>query len=148
MMNPVHLPLLLSSPRFATARESEPLDRIRMQKAVFLLEMNGPPAWRDAFRFRPYDWGPYSRDLANAIDVAITKGFLEQAAIPGRRYGSYRTTFEGEHTVDLALSTMTASEAEFVRRVREFVTTRSFGQLLRDVYAAYPEYAVASRFNS
>ena len=36
------LPLLLASARSIEADETEPLDRLRMQKGVFLLEQRGP----------------------------------------------------------------------------------------------------------
>jgi uncharacterized protein YwgA len=61
------LPLLLASERFATDEETEPLDRIRVQKGVFLLEQRGPSSWRSLYTFSPYDWGPFSRDLAQEL---------------------------------------------------------------------------------
>ena len=39
------LPLLLASDRCASPDEAEPLDRLRMQKGVFLLAMRGRPEW-------------------------------------------------------------------------------------------------------
>src|SRR5262249_30104921 len=43
------LPLLLASDRFASGEEREPLDRLRMQKGVFLLQMRGPTRWGQSF---------------------------------------------------------------------------------------------------
>lgn len=140
------LPLLLASPRFADANATEPLDRIRMQKGVFLLQQRGPTAWHDLFRFRPYDWGPYSADLAGRLVDLTSLHLLEREEVPGRRYQAYVTTATGEHVVDEEIVQMPEPHAEFIRRVRSFVTTRPFAQLLRDVYAAFPAYAVNSRF--
>ena len=95
-MEPRDLPLLLASARFASEEEREPLDRIRMQKAIFLLEMQGPPAWRDAFEFSPYDWGPYSRVLTTTVNSLLADRLLEQTPVPHRRYSGYRSTEEGE----------------------------------------------------
>jgi len=36
---------------------------------------------------------------------------------------------------------------EFIRSVRAYVTHKSFTQLLREVYAEYPEFATASQFS-
>ena len=35
----------------------------------------------------------------------------------------------------------------WLRSAREFLTTRPFTQLLRDIYEEYPEFAVNSRFS-
>ena len=144
MMLKSDLPLLLASERFdGDTTGSQPLDRLRMQKGVFLLEMRGPPSWRDLFDFGPYDWGPYSRDLASTVEHLVAEGCLEKDRLPRRRYHAYRTTSLGEESISEQLN---PREERFVAKVRDFVTSRSFAQLLRDVYAAHPEYASRSRF--
>ena len=138
------LPLLLASDRFGRGEEeSQPLDRLRMQKGVFLLEMGGPSKWQDLFHFEAYDWGPYSRGLATSVEQMVAEGYLEKVPVLHGRYHSYRTTPVGEDRISELLDTR---EERFVARVREFVTSKSFAQLLRDVYAAHPEYATRSRF--
>jgi uncharacterized protein YwgA len=140
------LPLLLASDRFAPGSEREPLDRLRMQKGVFLLQMRGRQEWAELFPFEPYDWGPFSRELANAVTRLLGLGLLEKESLPNRRYGRYRTTAAGERVVDQAAVELTPEEHNFIASVRRLLTERSFTQLLRDVYAAYPDYAVNSRF--
>lgn len=140
------LPLLLASTRFAAGDESQPLDRVRMQKGVFLLQMRGSEAWRGLFDFEPYDWGPYSRQLSSSVSHLLVDGMLEQDQQTSSGYSAYRTTPAGERAVSDLEGQLSPSELEFIRAVRRFVTTRSFNQLLRDVYAAHPEYATASRF--
>lgn len=137
------LPLLLASERFEREAESQPLDRLRMQKGVFLLEMGGPASWRQLFEFKPYDWGPYSRDLASSLTNLASDGYLEKDRVPRGRYHAYRTTPLGEDYISEELGD---HEERFIADVREFVTSRPFAQLLRDVYAAHPEYATRSHF--
>ena len=50
-MERAHIPLLLASEQFAAEHELEPLDRLRMQKGVFLLMERGPESWRDLYSF-------------------------------------------------------------------------------------------------
>lgn len=138
------LPLLLASDRFRREDEPEPLDRIRMQKGVFLLSQRGRADWQRLYRYTPYDWGPYSGSLADDLDDLVAKGLMEYERIPGRRYGRYRTTAEGEKVVDQF--NIDEKALRFVGKVRLFVTERSFTRLLKDVYKAFPEYAVRSRF--
>lgn len=140
------LPLLLASDVCASADEAEPLDRLRMQKAVFLLAMRGPAGWNQLFRFTPYDWGPYSFDLASTVEDLVAAGQLEKEAFPGRRYMRYRTTQAGERLIQQLADEVTPEERAFVQATRGYVSSRPFARLLREVYKAYPAFAVNSRF--
>jgi uncharacterized protein YwgA len=141
------LPLLLASSEYIGDNETQPLDRVRMQKGVFLLEMKGPDAWRNAYQFVPYDWGPYSPDLSDDVRSLLRDGEMSTLHFDGFRYGEFRTTAAGLHLLAEVIEGPDELVAEFVREVREFVTTRTFSRLLRDVYSAFPDYATRSRFN-
>jgi uncharacterized protein YwgA len=140
------LPLLLASDRLASPDEAEPLDRLRMQKGVFLLAMRGPEPWSGLFQFTPYDWGPYSFDLASTVEDLLASGMLVKEAFPERRYMRYRTTRAGERLIDALAGEVSSGGRAFVAATRKYVASRSFARLLREVYKAYPEYAVNSRF--
>ncbi|MBO3086630.1 hypothetical protein [Cellulomonas fengjieae] len=118
-----------------------------MQKAVFMLSMRGSKEWSDFYEYRPYNWGPYSGTLVHDVDTWIMSGEMKVEEFPHSRYGQYATTEAGEKVADNVWTTLSEGEQKFVRDVRRFVTTRSFNKLLRDVYAAYPEYATKSQFN-
>lgn len=141
----MYLPLLLTSPLAAGLDEKYPLDRVRLQKAVFIL-MQGSAAWSGAYDYRPYNWGPYSSALTNDTDQLIAQGILRVAPAPGSRYGSYTTTPAGEEAARRLWEALAAAERKFLVDVRAFVTGRSFDRLLRDVYAAYPQFATKSLF--
>lgn len=145
-MNRSDLPLLLASDRFAGDHELEPLDRLRMQKGIFLLAQKGSAEWRDLFSFRPYDWGPYSSELATEVRLLTQSGHLSNDASYQFRYGSYRTTVKGEQRLEEVK--LSDKQARFIGAVRAFVTSRPFKQLLTDIYAVFPSYATASKFVS
>lgn len=140
------LPVLLASARSVGDDESQPLDRLRMQKGVFLVTQRGPEAWRPLYRFSPYNWGPYSSDLASDLTALVFPESLLATDTSGK-YPAYRTTERGEAWLELQISTAPTAYQDFVRSIRKFVTTRTFSQLLRDVYSAYPAYATRSRFS-
>jgi uncharacterized protein YwgA len=140
------LPLLLASDACAGQDEGEPLDRLRMQKGVFLLAMRGPADWNQLFHFTPYDWGPYSFDLASTVEGLMANGLLQKEPFPGRRYMRYRTTQAGEQLIRQLADDVSPPERAFAKATREYVSSRPFARLLREVYKAYPEYAVNSRF--
>jgi len=140
------LPLLLASDACAGSAESEPLDRLRMQKGVFLLDRRGPASWNELFTFTPYDWGPYSFDLASTVEDLVAGGLLDKEPFPGRRYMRYRTTPAGERLIEKLADQVSPDERTFVQAVRTYVGSRPFARLLREVYKAYPAFAVNSRF--
>jgi uncharacterized protein YwgA len=141
------LPLLLASDAARSDDETEPLDRLRMQKGVFLLVQRGFGEWREAFNFVPYDWGPYSSDVASTVSRLLDEGLLEKRTLPNRRYAAYQTTPRGEAVAQKLLQDTKPQVRDFIKDTRRYVNTRSFSRLLRDVYGLYPEYAVNSRFS-
>lgn len=147
-MKPTALPLLLASDRFAPGQEREPLDRLRLQKGVFLLQMRGSSTWKALYEFMPWDWGPYSHDLARDVNHLVRRGLLEEERIQYRRYPRYRTTKDGEAIVKSLSAKLSTKERDYIGKVRAYVTSRSLSQLLREVYAEYPKYAEASRFKA
>lgn len=140
------LALAVISDLAGNAGEEYPLDRIRMQKAVFLLVQRGAPGWATFYRYVPYDWGPYSSQLATDIRAMENDGLVEVERGGASRYGRYRTTPKGAVAVAAIWGHLSQPEREFIRLVRAYVTEKSFTQLLREVYAAYPDFAAASRF--
>ena len=143
-MERVVLPLLLASRSFASQHETQRLDRIRMQKGVFLLVMRGSAAWRSLYSFRPYHWGPYCSDLVADLRNLIDDGRLVDDSNAVSSYGTYRTTLLGEETIELY--DFAERELEYIGRVRSYVISQSFNDLLRGVYKAYPDYATNSVF--
>ena len=139
--------LLLASAEAGGTGERYPLDNVRMQKAVFLLTQRGPEGWRASYGFEPYNWGPFSRLLAAELRDKTEAGELATVNIPGNRHAGYRATATGEMQISSAWQSLSDREKNFVRTVRKYVTSRSFNDLLREVYAAYPDYATRSHFS-
>lgn len=140
------LPLLLSSSVAAAPHEDFPLDRVRMQKAVFLCVKRGAKTWNGLYDYRPYNWGPYSAALTRDLGRLVGAAELAVREAPGSAHDAYVATDLGEARAADAWRELSPNEAEFIRTIRAWVTSRTFAALLRDVYAAYPEYATESRF--
>ena len=140
------LALALISQRARSDGERYPLDRIRLQKAIFLLTQRGNPEWQRLYAYEPYNWGPYSSQLATDMDSLVRGAIAEVENLPDSRYGSYGTTSDGEKQAADIWAELKLRERDFIRSVRAYVTRRSFVELLREIYAAYPEYATASQF--
>lgn len=139
------LALVLASDAASSGDEQYPLDKIRMQKAAFLVSMRGGEALR-LYEFEPYNWGPYSGELNSDLRALTGADLISVESVSGSRHGAFRTTPLGEHAANAVWANLTEQQRTFIRAVRKFVTSRSFQRLLRDVYAGYPEYATKSQF--
>ena len=73
--------LLLYSPNAADSHTEAVCGRTRLQKVVYLLQQEGSIAPEGVmFSFTPYKYGPFSKDLAVAIDFLESKGWVEVEA--------------------------------------------------------------------
>ncbi len=111
---------------------------------MFLLSMRGPR--KGLYSFRPYNWGPFSPDVAEDINLLVRDSALVAESVPGRSWVRYRPTEEGASRAQQAASSVDHVARDWLCQTREFLTTRSFQQLLTDVYREYPDYATKSLF--
>lgn len=141
------LPFLLCSPQAATSGEGpHPLDRIRMQKAIFLLTRRGAADWADTYAYRPYNWGPYCRELVDDLHRLIEADLLRLSYADAPQFGRYQLTDSAEALADTLWQDLAEPERDFLASVRTYVTHKDFNGLLREVYDAYPEFATKSRW--
>jgi uncharacterized protein len=81
---------LLIAERIIQDAGGELVGRTRFQKIAFLLKLAG---FENSFSFEYRHYGPFSEDLAHAIDVAAALGFIieeERTAEWGGRYCIYK----------------------------------------------------------
>lgn len=132
--------------------DGEPIDgRTRLQKMVFVLQqkLNESNGLREdqQYEFFAYDYGPFSKELAEAVDDLIESGLLDEEDIEYDDEGNvkylYELRQEGRDTVESELETDEyQSLFEEARRVkRRFNEELSLPDVIDEVYAEYPEYA-------
>jgi hypothetical protein len=136
--------LLLLDREALGASGPDELDPVRIQKGMFLLSERGPA--RGLYGFRAYDWGPFSSAIYGDLASLTQEGYLAEERVPGRTWSVYRVTARGHERASAAAGQIGEALTAWLRQAREFLTTRSFAQVLREIYALYPEYAVNSRF--
>lgn len=144
-MDPELLPLLL-----AAANDEAPIEgRTRLQKMVFRVQQELPSAIDGSgFRFVPYDYGPFSRELAETITELVAAGKLREAQQTlenGERVKyEYELTPAGRATVNEALRRRDANPLRFVERVKREYNRMALPAVLDEIYSEYPEYATES----
>ena len=137
--------LLLLDREALGADGPDELDPVRIQKGMFLLSERGPA--RDIYKFRAYDWGPFSPGIYADLAMLTAAGELEESRVPGRTWSTYRVTPSGHEKAAASTTQVSSANLTWLKQAREFLTTRSFAQLLREIYDLYPRYAVNSRFS-
>ncbi len=123
----------------------EGLDPVRIQKGMFLTSMRGPA--KGLYAFRPYNWGPFSPAVYGDLDRLVDEGLVLREDVAGRDWQRYSPSPAGVEAAREFAESQKPVSVQWMGSCRRFLTERSFTQLLRDVYAAYPEYATASQFS-
>jgi len=121
-----------------------PLDPIRVMKGCFLVAQRGTAEWRTLFSFEPYDYGPFDASVYRARDALIAREML--SVDRSVRHGAYSLTESGRERVANLRRVIGDDGADWLRRIGQYVTSKSFTDLLDEVYALYPEFATRSRY--
>jgi|HubBroStandDraft_6_1064221.scaffolds.fasta_scaffold00159_44 hypothetical protein len=112
------------------------MDTVRLMKGAFLVARRGRSQWQGLFNFQAYDYGPFDPRVYDTRDELIHRGLLEPR---NGRYEKYTLTAAGRHRAG-SLRRARGEEAAWIRRIGRYVSTRSFSQLLEEIYAAFPEF--------
>ena len=120
---------------------------VQIQKALFLFSQEvGGSIGPEFYSFEPYDYGPFDAKIYVDLRRMTTVGHVRGEWSPGRNWKNYATTKSGRKAALVLENDADARLAEFLGRIVVWVKERSFSDLLRSVYAAYPEFAVNSVF--
>ncbi len=120
---------------------------VQVQKLLFLLDKKAAPALGGPlFDFRPYDYGPFDREVYDRLDELAASGLVDIAGQSFKRDRHYSLTQAGLARGQRALDTLPAPVKSYMQRLSRFVTSLSFVQLVSAIYGAYPEMRVNSVF--
>lgn len=133
---------------------SEVQGKTRLQKLVFLAQNGGleddpipDEEGFEAFDFDPYNYGPFSKELAQAVDDLADEGLIEKSTAStssGNSREDYRIEPEGEQALDDA----TPEEQErLLWSVKRLYNDTPLFKLLNEVYDDYPDYAENSELD-
>lgn len=136
----------------AMVDEAEPIEgRTRLQKMVFVLQQKLVESHNvqenQLYDFFAYDYGPFSKELAEEINEMIEENLIEETEIDleddSTKY-LYEIKSEG---LDMAeKGTEEEAMAQRVMDLAQEIKTRynnelSLSEVIEEVYSEYPEYA-------
>lgn len=116
---------------------------VQVQKFFFLLDEKLYEARR--FRFEPYDYGPFDKDVYSELEALENAGLLQ--TIRDRfSVRAYDLTVEG-HLAGRGLQDELSEETvEYMERLARWVQRQSFSELVSSIYNAFPHMAERSVF--
>jgi hypothetical protein len=123
-----------------------PLDRVRIQKSLFLFAERSKAPAAEKYEFVPYHYGPFSFDVYPDLDGLVAEGLLRAELEPAATSPRYALTGSGVRAVAELRRSAPPERVDLLRSLRGWVAERSFRTLLNDVYRLYPQYAVNSVF--
>jgi hypothetical protein len=135
--------LLFLSPDALGLNGEKSIDPVRIQKAIFLLSMRGPK--RDLYQFEAYNWGPFSRDIYADLHSLVEHGLAVSEPVPGRSWFVYKASKQGEKRAAEVAEELGPGTVGWLAQARQFVVSRSFVRLLKQIYEMYPTYAAKSK---
>lgn len=123
--------------------------RTRMQKLVFLTQQRLSDDGLHPYRYIAYDYGPFSKDLLDALEEYDEKGLIDrrtERTWDGSRKYIYQLTAKGKRNFETNLRE--SEDAEKIEQIRatsdevvgEF-NKMSVSKLLDYVYDEYPSFA-------
>ena len=120
---------------------------VQIQKAMFLFGQGaGDSVGTDFYSFQPYDYGPFDAAIYADLRRMTSLGHVRGAWNRDRSWKTWSVTGPGRRAALVLESDADARLAEYLGRIVTWVRGRSFSELLRSVYAAYPEFAANSVF--
>ena len=120
---------------------------VQIQKALFLFGQEaGGLIGTKFYSFKPYDYGPFDAAIYDDLRRMKNEGHVGEEWRPGRNWKDYMITEAGQNVASGLDKDGESRLTEFLGRIVEWVKARSFSDLLRSVYAAYPDFAVNSVF--
>ena len=125
---------------------AQPLDRVRIQKSLFLFAERSKALGSEKYDFVPYHYGPFSFDIYPDLDRLVAQGLLRLEVTTTSTSPRYALTAAGVSAVEELRPSAPSERLTLLHSLRDWVTERTFRALLSDLYRLYPLYAVNSIF--
>jgi hypothetical protein len=128
-------------------RNGDPMSPAQIQKAMFLMSAEAAElVGRGFYDFVPYNYGPFDARVYHDLDNLVQNGLVRSAQFPGRSWSIYAATPAGVAEADASKRRANERGVRYLAKVVDWVSSMSFPQLVRAIYAKYPQYKANSVF--
>ena len=120
---------------------------VQIQKLFFLIDKNIPElVGGPHFNFKPYDYGPFDRNVYDQVNVLATEGLVTIVEVPGKQWVKYSLTNDGFTAGQKTFASLKPKARNYMAEASKFVLGLSFAQLVSAIYKAYPDMKENSVF--
>ncbi|MBX9722448.1 MAG: hypothetical protein K2X81_13705, partial [Candidatus Obscuribacterales bacterium] len=124
--------------------EGRALSPVQLQKAVFLMQEQANLPGQ--FVFVAYDYGPFCSEIYRIAETLELEGLVSISVNLDRNYKTYAASSEGLTEGKRLLDDLDPGDRDFICKLVSWVGNQSFPDLVKAIYAAFPEYKKNSIF--
>lgn len=125
--------------------DGDPLSPVQLQKVLFLLGREMPAeAGPEFYKFRPYNYGPFDSAVYADAEALTDAGLV--TLVPHWRWNEYAATPEGMARAEQVRAAAPTAAHEYLSKVVAWARGLSFQDLVRAIYARYPDTRAKSIF--
>jgi len=125
----------------------EGLSPVQLQKSLFIIEQAHLPALpSDFYTFYPYDYGPFCEEVYQDTDALVEEGMVFNMSVSGQSWSKYIITPKGRSRAEELRKEINGELSAYIKETVQWVSSLTFDQLLRAIYAKYPKYSINSVF--
>ena len=131
------------------AGQGTPLTPVQLQKSLFLIgERLTESLPKPLYEFEPYHYGPFNGDIYADADDLESQGYLVSVGSTSGTWLDRAITTEGAKRVEVVEQQLPRPIRDYIHTIVEWSQSMSFSQLVRSIYAEYPEYRQNSVFQN
>ena len=130
------------------AAGSKGLSPVQLQKTLFLLGRNLPinDLGDSFYEFVPYNYGPFNVGIYQDAEGLERKGLVAISRSTERPWAQYQPTDEGLKVARRLRDQASSRAVAYLERVVAWATKLSFRDLVRAIYAEFPDFRINSVF--
>ncbi|HTS88698.1 MAG TPA: hypothetical protein VMG41_09420 [Gemmatimonadales bacterium] len=131
----------------ALERSRSGLTPVQLQKVLFLLgERKKATVHPGFYRFEPYNYGPFCRQIYNDADLFALTDFISVDYSRGNSLRRYQLTPEGQQAAQHIATRAPQDGLAYLNDVVRWAQSLPFNDLVRAIYEAYPAMRAKSVF--
>jgi hypothetical protein len=125
--------------------EPPELSPVEIQKGLFLLQQVAALSNAEAYDYQAYDWGPVAPEIYTDTNELLKTHLLAKSSQgPFGRFWYYQATPTGRQVAGYLAEDVRPDHLLYVEVIRTLLKQLKFDQIVSGIYAAYPEWAVAT----
>ena len=131
-----------------STRNGKAFSPVQIQKALFLLTEKVPEIFgtNPKYKFKPYDYGPFSKEIYDDLDGLSTEGLITISRQPGKHWKTFTIAENGRPQAETLMQSLSERHHNYISEVAKFVSKHSFTDLVSAIYREYPEMRANSIF--